>query len=237
MPELNKEPTNDLTFEKVWAMFQETDRLIKETRESQKETDKKFQETDRKFQESKAEHDRMIAETDKKFQETDKKFQETDKKFQEAERLVEKLSIHIGALSNDIGDFAEGLLTTDLLEKFNALGLAFDTTLRNVEINERVTKCLLAEVDCLLLDTDIAMVIEVKASMTLGDVDKHLNRMKKLSTKDNGLLSGKKLYGAMAGIKASKTTKDYARQKGLFVLEPSGNTVLIEQPVGKPAVW
>ncbi len=38
--------TTGLTFEKVWAMFQETDRQLKE---SFKETDKKFQETDRKL--------------------------------------------------------------------------------------------------------------------------------------------------------------------------------------------
>jgi hypothetical protein len=41
----------------------------------------------------------------------------------------------------------------------------------------------------------------------------------------------------MAGIKANQTTKEYARANGLFVLEPSGNTVLIDDPLGKPAVW
>jgi hypothetical protein len=49
-----REPAEHLTFEKVWAMFQETD--------------KKFQETDKKFQE-----------TDKQFKETDKKIQETSR--------------------------------------------------------------------------------------------------------------------------------------------------------------
>jgi Holliday junction resolvase-like predicted endonuclease len=219
-----------LTFDEVWKMFQETDKKFQETAE-------RFQETDKQFQQSKAEHDRMIAETDKKFQETDKKFQETDQELKETGRLVDKLSKNIGGLGNDIGDFAEGLLTSDLLKEFHALGLDFDTTLHNIEINERGTRRPLAELDCLLLDTDIALVIEVKATLTRGNVDQHLNRMKVLSTKDNGLLRGKKLYGAMAGIKASKTTKEYARTKGLFVLEPSGNTVRIEAPVGKPAVW
>jgi hypothetical protein len=95
----------------------------------------------------------------------------------------------------------------------------------------------LAEIDCLLLNTDIALVAEVKASMTRGDVEKHLTRMKVLSGKQNGLLKDKKLYGAMAGIKISEKTKEYAKSKGLFVLEPSGNTVKIEAPAGKPAVW
>jgi hypothetical protein len=38
-----------LTFEKVWAMFQETDRRFKETDRQFKETDKKIKETDRKI--------------------------------------------------------------------------------------------------------------------------------------------------------------------------------------------
>ena len=43
-------PTGEgLTFEKVWAMFQETDRKFQETREQMKETDRKMQETDKKI--------------------------------------------------------------------------------------------------------------------------------------------------------------------------------------------
>ncbi|MDR2258936.1 MAG: hypothetical protein LBE14_07290 [Treponema sp.] len=46
------EPAEHLTFEKVWAMFQESEKQFKEIRESFRETDKKFQETDKKFQET-----------------------------------------------------------------------------------------------------------------------------------------------------------------------------------------
>ena len=38
-----------LTFEKVWAMFKETDLKFQETREQMKETDRKMKETDRKI--------------------------------------------------------------------------------------------------------------------------------------------------------------------------------------------
>jgi hypothetical protein len=40
----------------------------------------------------------------------------------------------------------------------------------------------------------------------------------------------------MAGVKISNKTREYAKNKGLFVLEPSGNTVKIEAPV-QAAVW
>ncbi|MCB1190769.1 MAG: hypothetical protein H7A23_11250 [Leptospiraceae bacterium] len=52
----------ELSFEKIWLLFQETD--------------KEFKETSRKFQE-----------TDRKFQETDRKFQETDKRIRKLDRL------------------------------------------------------------------------------------------------------------------------------------------------------
>jgi hypothetical protein len=73
--------TNNLSFEKVWLMFQETDKRFKETELRFQETDRKFQETDRKFQET----DRKFQDTDRKFQETDRKFQDTEKGFKELE--------------------------------------------------------------------------------------------------------------------------------------------------------
>jgi uncharacterized coiled-coil protein SlyX len=69
-------PTGEgLTFEKVWAMFQETD--------------KKFQETDRKFQESKLEHDRMIQENEKIYKRINRQMGKLSNKFGTlAEHLV-----------------------------------------------------------------------------------------------------------------------------------------------------
>jgi hypothetical protein len=43
------EPHMGLTFEKVWAMFQETDRKFQETDRKFQETDRKMRETDRKI--------------------------------------------------------------------------------------------------------------------------------------------------------------------------------------------
>ncbi len=51
-----KEPITDygqpLSFEKVWAMFQETDKQFKEIAKSFEETDRKFQKTDKQFKET-----------------------------------------------------------------------------------------------------------------------------------------------------------------------------------------
>jgi hypothetical protein len=45
-----REPQMGLTFEKVWAMFQESDRQIQELRESQQKTDRQIEETNRQIE-------------------------------------------------------------------------------------------------------------------------------------------------------------------------------------------
>jgi hypothetical protein len=75
------EPEMGLTFEKVWQMFQETDR--------------KWQETDKRFQE-----------TDRKWQETDKRFQETDRKISKLGSRIGDLIEHL-ATANILEKFEE----------------------------------------------------------------------------------------------------------------------------------
>ncbi|MCF8303427.1 MAG: hypothetical protein K9I94_09160 [Bacteroidales bacterium] len=48
-----------LNFDKVWQMFQETDKKFKETDRQFKETDRQFKETDKKFQETDRKIDRL----------------------------------------------------------------------------------------------------------------------------------------------------------------------------------
>jgi hypothetical protein len=47
-----REPEMGLNFEKVWALFQESDRRLRETERMMRETDRRMQETDRKMQET-----------------------------------------------------------------------------------------------------------------------------------------------------------------------------------------
>jgi predicted AAA+ superfamily ATPase len=78
--------TESLSFEKVWLMFQETD--------------KKFQETKQLLEHS-------SLETDKKFQETNKKFQETD---HQMKNLMKKMSEAESRWSRFVEALAEGSL-------------------------------------------------------------------------------------------------------------------------------
>ena len=197
------------TPEEVWVYLQETGDLI---RELTAKTDKQIAELSKGTAETKA----LIAETDKQ---------------------IKLLNQHLGSVDADIGALVEGMLTSNLFEKFHDLGYDFDDAIANCTIREKGSKRMLAELDMLMLNGTMALVIEAKTRMTIKDVDQQLSRMKLLHNNPNTLLGGRKLYGAMAGAKMTARSKDYAMKRGFFVLEASGDTVKIEVPVGKPAVW
>jgi hypothetical protein len=83
------EPQMGLTFEKVWAMFQETDRKMQETDRKMQETDRRMRETDRKMQET----DREMQETGWLIRESQR---ETDRALKEASRIVGNLGNKFG---------------------------------------------------------------------------------------------------------------------------------------------
>ncbi|MDR1446543.1 MAG: hypothetical protein LBI90_06600, partial [Treponema sp.] len=69
-----REPEMGLTFEKVWAMFQETDRKMQE----------------------------MALETDRRMQETDRKMQETARQMKETDRKISSLGSKLGDLIEEL---------------------------------------------------------------------------------------------------------------------------------------
>jgi hypothetical protein len=207
-----REPEMGLTFEKVWAMFQETDRRMQET-------DRKFQETDRLIQENAL----QMKETDRKFQETDRRFQETDRK--------------ISKLGSRIGDLVEELIAPNILEKFNKLGYVFGKVAPNVRYGDSRGQ-IIAEVDILLENGDAVLAVEVKTNLTDSDVRDHVERMGKLRCYADEHGDKRRLLGAVAGAIASDAVKAFAVKNGFFVLEQSGDTVRIMVPEGfKPREW
>jgi Skp family chaperone for outer membrane proteins len=111
-----------LTFEKVWAMFQETDRKMQETDRKIQETSEQMKETDRKMQE-----------TDRQMKETDRKIGQLGNRFGE---LVEHLvAPNIAEKFNELGfsyeQISKNLVIKD--SKRNCIG-ELDLLLENGEI-------------------------------------------------------------------------------------------------------
>jgi hypothetical protein len=205
-----------LTFEKVWAMFQETDK---------------------KMQESKVEHDRMIAEMRESQKETGRKIQEAAEEIKKTGAQIKDLGRQMGGLHHSFGDLAENLVAPNLPAKFRELGYTFTKCSCDVKFKDS-TGITLAEVDTWLENGDSVMSVEIKGKLLKRDVDDHLERMKVLQgyAKEHG--DKRKLLGAVAGGIMRKDTRDYAVKNGLYVIEQSGDTLKIDMPEGfKTKTW
>ncbi|HIJ85802.1 MAG TPA: DUF3782 domain-containing protein, partial [Magnetococcales bacterium] len=159
---------NAATFEDVWKLFQETaaqmretDRLVKENATQMRETDRKFQETDRKFQE-----------TDRKIQETAEK---TAAQMRETDRLVKDVTRQVGSLSGKWGQFVENLVAPGCRTLFAERGIPVHQVHQRIQTNLDDGRNM--EIDILVVNTDVAVLVEVKSTLTVADVRDHLNRL------------------------------------------------------------
>ncbi|GHV72510.1 hypothetical protein AGMMS49928_29590 [Spirochaetia bacterium] len=79
-------------------------------------------------------------------------------------------------------------------------------------------------------------VVEVKTTLRRGDIDDHLERMRKVRKYADDHGDKREFLGAIAATITDKDTKEYALSKGFYVIEPSGEDVKITKPVSEK-VW
>jgi Skp family chaperone for outer membrane proteins/Holliday junction resolvase-like predicted endonuclease len=243
MPSAHQRP-EPLSFEKVWAMFQETDRKFQETNSQFKETDKKlqtmFQETDRKFQETSL----QFKETDKKlqamFQETDRKFQESDRKFLETqaelarlERQAQKRYAKLETLfTGQWGKLIESLVEGRLVKLLNERNIKVKQTFQNATDDSA-----LMEIDIIADNTSETVVVEVKTTLKIDDVDYFIGKLERFK-QTFPVFANKKVYGAVAFLKSQSNIRAYAEKKGLFVIKATGeSSSIVNKQEFSPKAW
>jgi hypothetical protein len=206
-----------LSFEKVWAMFAETDRKMAESRA----------ETERFLKESRAETDRIIAESRA----------ETERVIAKMSKSIERVSENLGGVNRSLGELIETLIAARLWEKFPEHG--FVRPYRRVPVFDETSRPM-TEIDILLSNTDKVMAVEVKRELDDTDeVKRHIKRMELIRAYPPAEVVNKALFGAMAGGLVSAKAARYAYEAGFYVLELTGETVdLIPPPAGfKPGTW
>ena len=196
---------SDITFEKVWAMFQETDRLMKESRE---------------------EADQRARETDRKFQETDRLMKEYSKEMKESATRLDK---ELGHLGNRFGEMVEHMVLPNLLEKFQELKFIFTKVYPHAVIRDKDNK-VIAEVDITLENGEIVMLVEVKSKLTTEDITEHVERIEKFRAYADARKDPRQYMGAVAGMVMNENEKRFAFKRGFYVVEPSGETFNILAP-------
>ena len=142
------------------------------------------------------------------FQETDRRFKETDKKFDKYFHKVKELDRNWGKL-------VEALVKPSVAAQFRKRGIAVIGSGQQVE---RMLGADTIEIDILLSDGDSLIVVEVKTTLRIENVDEHLQHHLRPFKRFFPEYQDKKIYGAVAYIHVEENADRYAYKKGLFVL-------------------
>ena len=155
--------------------------------------------------------------------------------FDELRKLQAETARQLGDLGNKFGDIAEQMLTPALVEKFEKRTFPFTKINRNVRWKKKEYG-LSMELDALLENGTKAMIVEVKSKLKKEYVDEFLDKMEKVRRFADLKGDARHFYGAMAAMTAEKPVVNYALEKGLYMIMPSGENVKITKPVSEK-VW
>ncbi len=173
-------------------------------------------------------------ETERRFQETERRFQETEQCFQETDRQIQRLSQEIGRLGNRLGEFVEWQVRPAVLRLFQARGIEVYEVMAGVSVQRQGEGL---EIDLLVVNTTEVILVEVKTKLTQADVDDHVERLRKFK-RLMPRYGDVRAMGAVAGMGIPSEVARYAYRRGLFVLAPSGDSVVVLNDEGfQPRIW
>ena len=167
----------------------------------------------------------MFRATDRRFKETDKllteKFQETDKllteKFRETDKEIKTLA---KLFTSQWGKLVESLVEGDLVNRLNERGIFVnDTTTRRKGKHEGKDY----EFDIIATNGTEVVVVEVKTTLRPKDVEKFLEKLGKVRIY-LAEYADKKIYGAVAYLRADSGSERQAEKQGLYVIRATGNS-------------
>ncbi len=209
----------------IWKLFRETDRKMQKTDRKIEETSKQMKETDRKVQETSKqmkETDRKMQETSKQMKETDRYIKsmsaETDKMMRKTDQRMRKTDQRIKELNElftgQWGKLMESLVEGDLIKLLKERQIPVEATLTNLagRYNGEET-----EFDIIAVNGAEIVVVEVKTTLNLRDVKRFVGKLANFK-KWRPEYRDKKVYGAVAYLKARGDSKGYAEEQRLFVI-------------------
>jgi len=141
-----------------------------------------------------------------------------------------------GDMDNRFGEVVECMISPNLLDKFNNLGLEFQTASTNFKVRDHKNK-IYFEIDVFLQNGDVAMLVEIKTNLSINYINEHINRLEKMRTFADLRGDKRHFLGAVAGIVVGDAEREYALENGFYLIEPSGENFNITKPQGKPKEW
>jgi len=209
-----KKTTKKVTWDEIQAGFKEIEKAQKEAWAAIRETQQAHKETEKAIKKT---HEDIFG---------------LNKARDEAWAAIKETQKNIGGLNNSLGSIVEHLLTPGLPKKFKKLGYSFDRI-----ATYKFAEGVYAQIDGMLENGEQAVAVEVKTTLRQADIDDHLVRMEKIRKYADEHGDKRQFMGAMAATITDENTRNCALNKGLFVIEPSGEDVKVTKPKGEVRVW
>ena len=150
---------------------------------------------------------------------------EVSKSQKETDRRLKKLA---GLFTSQWGALMESLVEGDLVPLLQARGITVrytHTRMRGRRNGEHY------EFDILAENGEEVVVVEVKTTLRAEDVAQFLEKLGKFTDYAPGY-RGKKIYGAVAYIKADTSVQVHAERRGLYVIRATGSSASIINDAG-----
>lgn len=156
------------------------------------------------------ENERLIKELRENGKEIDRRMEESDRKLKE--RMNELNSQFI----SQSGHIIEGLMEPSAMKMFQDKGHDIDRCWKNFsKYDKSMGKNL--EVDLLLLDDEVAIIVEVKINCTRRHIDHFIKQMAYFK-KECPEYADKEIMLAIAAVNYDRSAAEYAHKQGLFVI-------------------
>ena len=158
---------------------------------------------------------REVAESQK---ETDRRMQETNVRLRKLDELF----------NGQWGKLMESLVEGDLVKLLAERGMAVDHTINNPKKNYGPRRW---EFDILAVDGREVVVVEVKTTLKVDDVDYFVERLQDFSELMPEY-ADRRVYGAVAYLKSHESVNVHAARQGLFVIRATGSSATITNDAG-----
>jgi hypothetical protein len=245
-------PTGEgLTFEKVWAMFQEdreqariaSEQAREQARIASEQANKEWEKireqgriASEKFDKAHEKAMKDMEEIREQSRETDKLItkisREADERLKKIERIVKQNSRQMGGLHRSFGEMAEHLVAPGIEKRFNELEFHFSETAPKGHKIKDVDGRILTEIDILLENGEYVIAVEVKVRPEIEDIDHHIKRLQILRESRKSRKDERVILGAIAGAIFEDDVKEAVQKTGFFAIVQSGDTMKIEMPEG-----
>ena len=174
---------------------------------------------------------KLFKENEQRMKETDQQMKETDRKMKETDRRIKYLN---ELFTGQWGKLMESLVEGDLVRLLKEKNIQVERTLTHLKGKHQSER---REFDIIAVNGSEVVVVEVKTTLTVKDVDYFKTKMNEF-TDFCPEYKEKKIYGSVAYLKANQSSDKYAEKQGMFVIQATGKSAIITNaPHFKPKVF